>query len=275
MPLLALLLAALAAACSAAPQPQERTPVSAAAEAPGDLSYPYLTEQEAAIPGFRAVAEANAASYVRIVLHREREENDFVDDGPEMGTSVHTGSGVVLDRDGHILTVAHIAKGTDYTPEVTLRDGRTLRGAVIDISPDEELALIRIPPVSGLRPVRLGRQEAIRPGAAAVAIGSPGDQWGVVSVGRIRLADIGERLQYGNWGFDNAVEIAMKVEIGHSGGPVLNLNGEMIGMVAGFELGPRYSDAPPPRITYAVPIENIRAWLSLRLPALAEDDGAD
>lgn len=84
----------------------------------------------------------------------------------------------------------------------------------------------------------------------------------MVSVGRIRVPNIGEWLDDGNWCFDNAIEIAREVESGHSGGPVVNARGELIGMVAGYELGdttkPEYRS---PRITYIVPSNDIRKWL--------------
>ncbi|MCW5774550.1 MAG: serine protease, partial [Rhodospirillaceae bacterium] len=126
----------------------------------------------------------------------------------------------------------------------------------------QELAVIKTAPLPEAVPIPLGDSRALRKGDPALAIGSPKRVWGVVTVGRIRSPNIGERLDYGNWGFDNAVEIGMEVESGHSGGPVVDAKGRLIGMVAGYELGDTTKPAyRSPRITYAVPVNAIKNWL--------------
>ena len=177
-------------------------------------------------------------------------------------TTIDTGSGIVLSRDGYILTAAHIARGSSFTARVRLQDGRTIPGEIVKVSAKEELALIKTAPLPDAVPIPFADSRALKKGDAALAIGSPRRLWGVVSVGRIRVPNIGERLDYGTWGFDNAIEIGLEVESGHSGGPVVNARGELIGMVAGYELGdttkPQYRS---PRITYVVPSNDIRKWL--------------
>jgi len=227
----------------------------AAAQSP--LSYPYLDGSEAAFPAYRAVAERTARGYVMVTL-MSRPDPVSRDGGGEL----HTGSGIVLSRDGYILTAAHIARGSEFTARVRLADGRTIPGEIVKVSAKEELALIKTAPLPDAVPAAFGDSRALKKGDPALAVGSPRRLWGVVSIGRIRVPNIGERLDYGNWGFDNAIEIGLEVESGHSGGPVVNAKGELIGMVAGYELGdttkPEYRS---PRITYVVPSNDIRKWL--------------
>ena len=180
----------------------------------------------------------------------------------EGGGELHTGSGILLNRDGYILTAAHIARGPEFGVRVRLWDGRTLPGEVVKVSAKQELAIVKTSPLPDAEPLAFADSRTVRKGDPVLALGSPRRVWGVVSVGRVRVPNIGERLDYGDWGFDNAIEAAMEVESGHSGGPVVNAKGELIGMVAGYELGdttkPQYRS---PRIAYGVPANDIKKWL--------------
>lgn len=229
----------------------------AAAQQRAALSFPYLDGSEAALPRYRDIAEAAAESYVMVTLLARGDSFLGQPSGP-----IHTGSGFFVDTQGHIVSAAHIVRGPQFDIRVTLRDGRRLQARVVRVSPKEELALIKVDPPAGIVPLPLGRSGALKIGEAALAIGSPGTRWGVVSVGTVKLPRIPERLDYGQWGFANGIEFAMKVEIGHSGGPVVNARGEAIAMIAGFELGDgRTPGAAPPKIAYAVPIDDIKKWL--------------
>jgi S1-C subfamily serine protease len=227
----------------------------AAAQEP--LSYPYLDGSEASFPGFRAVAGRAARGYVMVTLLAKPDPISR-----EGGGELHTGSGIILNRDGYILTAAHIARGPEFAARVKLWDGRALPAEVVKVSAKMELAIVKTAPLPDAEPLAFFDSRALRKGDPVLALGSPRRVWGVVSVGRVRVPNIGERLDYGNWGFDNAIEIGMEVESGHSGGPVVNARGELVGMVAGYELGdttkPQYRS---PRITYAVPSNDIKKWL--------------
>ncbi len=230
---------------------------AARATAEGLLSFPYLDGSEAAFPAFRTVAERAARGYVMVTLLARPDPVSR-----EGGGELHTGSGIVLNRDGYILTAAHIARGSEFAVRIRFADGRTLPGEIVKVSAKEELALIKTAPLPDAVPFAFADSRSLKKGDPALALGSPRRLWGVVSVGRIRVPNIGERLDYGTWGFDNAIEIALEVESGHSGGPVVNAKGELIGMVAGYELGdttkPVYRS---PRITYVVPSNDIKKWL--------------
>jgi S1-C subfamily serine protease len=230
---------------------------AAGAGAQGALSYPYLDGTEAGFPAFRKMAERAARGYVMVTLLARPDPVTR-----EGGGELHTGSGIVLNRDGYILTAAHIARGPEFAVRVRLADGRILPAEVVKVSAKQELAVLRTAPLPDAEPLVFADSHQVRKGEPALALGSPRRVWGVVSVGRVRVPNIGERLDYGAWGFDNAIEVAMEVESGHSGGPVVNGKGELIGMVAGYELGdttkPQYRS---PRIAYVVPSNDIKRWL--------------
>lgn len=247
-------LAALALALIGAAAP---IPLARPAQAQGELSYPYLDGAEAAFPAYRAVATRAARGYVMVTLFSRRDA--ISGDG---GGELHTGSGIILNRDGYILTAAHIARGTEFTVRVRLWDGRTIPGQIVKVSAKQELAVVKTAPLPEAEPIPFGDSASVKKGDPALAIGSPRRMWGVVTVGRVRSPNIGERLDYGNWGFDNALEIGFEVESGHSGGPVVDAKGRLIGMVAGYEMGdttkPVYRS---PRIAYAVPSNDIKRWI--------------
>ncbi|MEN8198206.1 MAG: serine protease, partial [Pseudomonadota bacterium] len=149
-----------------------------------------------------------------------------------------------------------------FVARLTSWDGRDYDARIVRVMPKRELALLKSAPIAGGRSVRFADSAKLSKGDFALAIGTPNRRMGVATLGRIRLPNIGERLDYGPWGFDNGIEISMEVGNGHSGGPVIDAKGGLIGIVAGYELGDT-TKTPyvSPRITYVVPSNGIAAFL--------------
>lgn len=177
--------------------------------------------------------------------------------------AVSTASGVIVDaRKGYIVTAAHIARDPSFSARITTWDGRQYDARIVNVLPDEDLALLKTGPIAGGRSARLAHSTGLRRGEFVLAIGTPKRKMGVVTLGRIRLRNIGQRLDYGMWGFDNAIEISMTVEVGHSGGPVFDAKGDLIGMIAGYERrSVTKTGYRTPSITYVVPSSGIRSFL--------------
>jgi len=144
------------------------------------------------------------------------------------GQEQDVGSGVVLDRDGHIVTNAHVVVGTD-TLKVVLADG-TERPAVLvgHDFPFTDVAVLQIGP-GNLTPIAAGDSSALRLGETVVAIGNPLAEFdGSVSVGvvsgleRVRIFD-GVRQP-------DLIQTDAAVNNGNSGGALLNLSGQFVGM---------------------------------------------
>ena len=226
---------------------------------PITLSYPYLTAREAKVSGVRGVVERASQSYVHVIILYPG--NPLADDDPP-GT-LQQASGVIVDGEGHVVTNAHIARTTKNTARVVARDGSEHAAQVVFIDPDHDLALLRIKPFRGMRPARFGDARTLKRGQALIAVGSPSRGRGTVSVGFVRIPRVDERIPYNRWNIVNAVEIAMEVESGHSGGPVFDRKGTLVGIVAGYELGDT-TKRPyvSPRITYAIPADEVRAFLA-------------
>ena len=233
--------------------------VAAPAQAaqPIALSYPYLSGGQAGIGGIKALAELVSQSYVHVVIRYPG--NPETNDPPGI---LQQASGIIVDARGHIVTAAHIARTTKNQARIIARDGSEHAARILFIDPKQDLALLKIAPFAGMKPARFAVNEAVRQRDFAIAVGSPSRGRGAVSLGFVRLPKLKERLAYNRWGITDAIEISMAVESGHSGGPVFNRRGELIGMVAGYELGDT-TKRPyiSPRITYAIPIAGIREFL--------------
>ncbi len=139
-----------------------------------------------------------------------------------------TGSGFIIDAEGLILTNAHVIEGADRVL-VTLKDGRELTGEVLGEDRLTDLAVIRVE-ASGLPTVTLGDSEQLRPGEWAIAIGNPLGLDNTVTAGiisatgrsstQIRVPD--KRVSF--------IQTDAAINPGNSGGPLLNEQGQVIGV---------------------------------------------
>lgn len=138
------------------------------------------------------------------------------------------GSGFILDRDGHILTNAHVVDGAE-TVKVTLKDGRSFDGQVLGTDPATDVAVIKITG-DNLPTVKLSDSDQIQPGEWAIAIGNPLGLDNTVTVGIISAtgrssSQVGvpdKRVDF--------IQTDTAINPGNSGGPLLNARGEVIGM---------------------------------------------
>ena len=141
-----------------------------------------------------------------------------------------TGSGVILDGDGNILTNNHVV-GEGRRLVVTLADGTKLTARLIGSDPLSDLAIVRVQaPPEKLHPAALGDSDHVRVGQIAVAIGNPFGlerslTTGVISaVGRVRPSGMGRR------SIPNMIQTDAAINPGNSGGPLLNSSGQVIGI---------------------------------------------
>ena len=138
------------------------------------------------------------------------------------------GSGFILAEDGVIVTNAHVVAGADRVV-VTLKDGREFEGEVIGADPVTDVAVIRID-AADLPTVSVGNVDQVRPGEWAIAIGNPLGLDNTVTAGIISAtgrssADV--RIPDKQVNF---IQTDAAINPGNSGGPLLNEQGEVIGM---------------------------------------------
>ena len=172
----------------------------------------------------------------------ERERDD---EGPRRGT----GSGVIFEPDGHILTNHHVIDRAERIL-VKLADGRTLRARVVGSDPDTDIALIKIDSAQPFPTAPLGNSDTLRVGEWVCAIGNPLAYEHTVTVGVVSY--IGRKLF--DTSLDNYIQTDAAINFGNSGGPLINARGEVIGINAA--ISSRASN-----IGFAVPVNQARAVL--------------
>ncbi len=169
-----------------------------------------------------------------------------------------TGSGFILDDQGHVVTNYHVIEGADSI-DVTLSDGTTAQAAVVGADPPNDLALLHIdvrPEI--LTPVELGDSTALRVGQRAIAIGNPFGLDRTLTVGVISA--LGRPLQTAeNNVIFNVVQTDAAINPGNSGGPLLDSRGRVIGVNTAIR-----QDAQG--IGFAVPVDTVKRVI----PALIE-----
>jgi S1-C subfamily serine protease len=138
------------------------------------------------------------------------------------------GSGFAVDDQGHIITNNHVVQGGGSVTVVG-QDGRRLPAEVVGRDPGSDIAVLRVDPSSGLRPLALVRPGTTRVGEPVLAVGSPLGLSGTVTAGivsaldrQVRLGDSGARR--------NAIQTDASINPGNSGGPLVNARGEVIGV---------------------------------------------
>ncbi|HYB08098.1 MAG TPA: S1C family serine protease [Alphaproteobacteria bacterium] len=216
------------------------------------LAYPYPVPQGVAFADYREVAERNAWVYVRVRVYSDAPEDVGTERGaPPASTALSFASGIIADRRGYVVTAAHVANSTKYKAEVILLDGRRYLGRVVAVERSRELGLIKIEPFDGMQVAHFADGEELPTGEPALTIGTPAHHGGIVIVGTV-LRHLKTRISYNDYGYDNAIALAMRIESGDSGGPVLDRNGQVVGMIAS-----NYSAD----IGLAVPSEDIRSFI--------------
>ncbi|MDO8733692.1 MAG: Do family serine endopeptidase [Elusimicrobiota bacterium] len=137
------------------------------------------------------------------------------------------GSGVVIDNDGYILTNYHVVKNAEKIT-VKLADEREYSGKIIGKDAKTDLAVIKIKPSGKLAVAKLGDSDKIRVGDWAIAIGSPFDLAQSLNVGVISAKR--QNIRIGDNIYRDFIQTDAPINRGNSGGPLLNIHGEVVGI---------------------------------------------
>ncbi|MGA9379727.1 MAG: HhoA/HhoB/HtrA family serine endopeptidase [Phormidium sp.] len=157
-----------------------------------------------------------------------------------------TGSGVILSADGRLVTNAHVVAGADIV-RVTLKDGRSLDGRVLGVDQLTDVAVVKIE-AKDLPTVSLGSSQNLVPGEWAIAIGNPLGLDNTVTVGIISATGRSSSQVGVPDKRVNFIQTDAAINPGNSGGPLLNSNGEVVGINTAIRAGAQ-------GLGFAIPIE--------------------
>src|SRR6187397_888986 len=186
------------------------------------------------------------------------------------------GSGFIIDPSGLVVTNNHVISEADEV-SVILNDGTTLKAEVVGRDQKTDLALLKVTPTRPLKAVKFGDSDRLRLGEWVIAIGNPFSLGGTVTAGIVSARN--RDIQSGP--YDNYIQTDASINRGNSGGPLFNLNGEVIGVntaivsPSGGSIG----------IGFAVPSNSVlaiidqlrqfgetrRGWLGVRIQQVTDD----
>ena len=136
------------------------------------------------------------------------------------------GSGFIISKDGYILTNNHVVEGADSI-KVMLSDNRNFDAKVIGTDPESDVALIKINDPENLPVLQLGDSSKLEAGEWVIAIGNPFGLTQTVTVGVISATG---RSSVGISDYEDFIQTDAAINPGNSGGPLINGNGEVIGI---------------------------------------------
>src|SRR4029077_19706340 len=135
------------------------------------------------------------------------------------------GSGFIIDASGIVVTNNHVISDADEI-NVILNDGTKLKAELIGKDQKTDIALLRVKPDKPLKAVKFGDSEKVRLGEWVIAIGNPFSFGGSVTAGIVS----GRNRELNSGPSDNYIQTDAAINRGNSGGPLFNLEGEVIGI---------------------------------------------
>ncbi|SDS86579.1 Do family serine endopeptidase [Bradyrhizobium canariense] len=149
------------------------------------------------------------------------------DKGPDMAPhkTVSLGSGFIIDTAGIVVTNNHVIDGADEI-NVIMNDGSKFKADLVGVDKKTDLAVLKFAPSKPLTAVKFGDSDKLRLGEWVVAIGNPFSLGGTVTAGIVSA----KNRDFASGPYDNYIQTDAAINRGNSGGPLFNLDGEVIGV---------------------------------------------
>jgi S1-C subfamily serine protease len=195
----------------------------------------------------------SARGVVQVIATQVSSENPFF--GPQETRA--SGSGFVIDTAGHIVTNYHVVEGAREV-QVNFSGDDRMDAKVVGSDPSTDIAVLQIAAQArALTPLPLGDSETVRVGDAVIAIGNPFSLERTVTAGIVSALQ--RRITAPNgFAIDEVIQTDAAINRGNSGGPLLNANGEVVGVNAQIET----ETGGNVGIGFAIPINTVKEVVS-------------
>ena len=167
------------------------------------------------------------------------------------------GSAVVIDQEGYLVTNWHVIQSADQI-RVQLADGRVAAPEIVGTDPDTELALLKID-LPDLPSISLGRSDELEVGEVVLAIGNSLGLSQTVTMGIVSATGRG---QLNVAAFEDFIQTDAAINIGNSGGALINSRGELVGVNTAVTSSAARDQAPPEGIGFAIPVNLVRGVMA-------------
>jgi S1-C subfamily serine protease len=201
-------------------------------------------------------ADGDGVAFIEADVQSQEAESfsPFGEPQPEGGTA--TGSGFVIDDEGHVITNNHVVEGADDV-SVKLGDSEeSYEAEVVGTDPGTDIALLKVDaPASAIHPLQLGRSSELEVGDPVVAIGNPFGLDRTVTSGIVSALQRNIQAPNG-FSISHVIQTDAAINPGNSGGPLINAAGEVIGINAQIATGGGGNGNVG--IGFAIPIDTLR-----------------
>jgi S1-C subfamily serine protease len=173
---------------------------------------------------------------------------------PESGGTA-TGSGFLIDTEGHIVTNNHVVEDSDRVEVKLGSSDKTYEAEVVGTDPATDIALLKVDaPADSLHPLSLGESKQVRVGDPVVAIGNPFGLDRTVTAGIVSALQ--RQIQAPNgWSISHVIQTDAAINPGNSGGPLIDSSGAVVGINSQIQTGGSNGNVG---IGFAIPIDTAR-----------------
>jgi putative serine protease PepD len=200
------------------------------------------------------IAKSSLASVVEVDATQTASPSPFPGQG---GSGTAQGTGFIYDTKGNIVTNEHVVSGSSSV-NVKLSDGSTYKATVVGTDPSTDLAVLHInAPSSKLVPLALGDSSKVSVGDGVVAIGNPFGLDGSVTSGIVSALNR-EIVAPDNTPIEGAIQTDAAINHGNSGGPLIDLQGKVIGVTSQIQSDSGGNDG----VGFAVPSNTVSSIAS-------------
>jgi S1-C subfamily serine protease len=207
-------------------------------------------------------ADGDGVAFIESELEATETEsfNPFIEPESQSGGTA-TGSGIVIDDKGHILTNNHVIEGASKIEVKLGESDHQYTAEVVGTDPASDLALLKVDaPVGELDPLTLGDSSKMEVGDPVVAIGNPFGLDRTVTSGIVSALQ--RQIEAPNgFSIDNVIQTDAAINPGNSGGPLINAEGEVIGINSQIETGGSGADGNV-GIGFAIPINTAKGVIT-------------